>query len=382
MNKAIFYCILSSFLVSTSISKAQIIRGVIYDKKSNSTMPGATVYQDGTTNITVTDDKGFFQLNLRGLDNSLIISFIGFQSKRVDNPLQHVNAVFKLYLDEELFNLDEVVVMRQDLFTRRQMLRAFRREFLGASTAAERCYIINEDDLILTYNVAEQKLMATSKKPLKIINKYLEYEMNFDLSEFSVYFWNKQSLDANVVASSYFDGFSYYVDFSKNGKAEKKRLKTYEGSTPHFIYSLAYGKMKEEKWELIVDGGSINPYDYFEISDTLQAKKVKLIQRAEKIVNIKFSEQMLKNLKSFNREARVDSLGVVRVPTFFTPYYNNYQQSRMDFETDAIYVDLIGNFIPLSGVLFAGYLGSLRAADLLPLEYLEILKKRVKTGEK
>jgi hypothetical protein len=54
----------------------------------------------------------------------------------------------------------------------------------------------------------------------------------------------------------------------------------------------------------------------------------------------------------------------------------------MDFETDAIYVDLIGNFIPLSGVLFAGYLGSLRAADLLPLEYLEILKKRVKTGEK
>jgi hypothetical protein len=382
MQKIIFYLILFTGLLTASIVRAQTIRGVIYDKKSKSTLPRATVYQDGTTNVAFTDDNGFFQLDLRGLNNPVVVRFIGYQSKCVDNPLQKASVELKLYLDEELFNLDEVVVVRQNLFTRQEMLRAFRREFLGTSKAALSCKIKNEDDLILTYNVSEQKLMATSRQPLKIINKHLEYEINFDLAEFSAYFWNKQSLDANAVGSSYFDGFSYYIDLSKNDKAEKKRWETYLGSTSHFMYALAYAKMEEEKWHLGVDKFAINPSDYFEISDTLQAKKIKLIKKAEKVVQMKFSETMLTQIKKTNKNARIDSLGVVRVPTFFSPYYNNTQLSRMDFETHAIYVDSIGNFIPLSGVVFAGHLGALRAADLLPLEYLQTRKEPAKTVKK
>jgi hypothetical protein len=160
MKKRGHFLILWLILLLPVYFNAQVIKGTVMDVNSNTTLPGATVYQDGTTNVTITDQNGYFELNTKGLNNTLVIRYLGYQSEQIDNPLRFEKKMLKVVLNEELFSLDEVVVVLNPSFTRREMLRAFRSQFLGTSKSALRCKIANEDDLILRYNADERTLTA------------------------------------------------------------------------------------------------------------------------------------------------------------------------------------------------------------------------------
>lgn len=375
MQKIIISLFCSMLFLTPFTCFAQMVTGVVFDQKTQTTLPGATVYQDGTTNVTVTDFDGAFRLNSKGSESSLMITYIGYHTKKVDQPLQYVGKQMKLYLNEQSISLDEVEVGGIQIFSRKQMLKAFREQFLGTSTSALRCKIINEDDLLLKYNPTKKTLTATTRQPLQIINNYLDYEISFDLVELVVTYTTAESLNAHAIANSYFSGSTFYVDKAKNESVHKKRLETFYGSRAHFIQALAYGKLEEEQWEIYVNKLKIKPEEYFEVTDTLHYKKIKLIKKPERLVLLSASEGGVPHANLFATQGKVDSTAMVRKPTYFTPYYHRQKQSLMEFLNPVIYVDPNGNYTPIYGVVFGGALGALKAGDLLPIEYFQTSKE-------
>lgn len=379
MQKFIFHFTCLAFLFVGLQMNAQLIKGVVFDQKRKSTLPGATVYQDGTTNVTMTDFDGAFTLNSKGSESPLVVTYIGYNTTKVDQPLKYLGKSISLYLDEEPYSLDEVVVGNKSPFTRREMLRAFREQFLGTSKVASRCKILNEDDVLLTYDVSKKTLTATSRKPLKIMNNYLDYEVNFDLVELVVAFNSMESLAGNLVNNSFFSGYSFYADLAKNTKVNKRRIEIFYGSTAHFMQALAYGKMEEEKWELYVSKFRVNPETYFKITDTANLKKITLIKKPERLVKLNLNENIVKDANGRAIPIKVNAQGMVSRPEYFVPFYARKEQSLMEFLEPIIYVDENGNFSPIYAVVFGGSLGALKAGDLLPTDYYQTIKELQKS---
>ena len=89
-------------------SQGRMITGVITDAGDGSTLPGATVLEKGTSNGTITDIDGKFQLTVSGDDAVLTVSFVGFETKEVTVGSQ---SVINVGLGLSLSELSEVVVI-------------------------------------------------------------------------------------------------------------------------------------------------------------------------------------------------------------------------------------------------------------------------------
>lgn len=82
-------CISAVFILLSHWAIAQNnIQGLITDAESNAPLEGATIYLEGTSKGTVTDENGAFQLmNLKQRTASLRISFLGFSSQTINVSL-------------------------------------------------------------------------------------------------------------------------------------------------------------------------------------------------------------------------------------------------------------------------------------------------------
>lgn len=359
------------FMMFTISLHSQVLEGMVFDSKTQESLPGATIYLDGTTISTITDDKGNFSINTRNSNATLVVSFVGYTTYRLENPLQYQNKKIKILLVEQSISLDEVVVGKGP-FSRKQMMKVFREQFLGESKAGSSCRIENEDDIILYYDVSKNTLNASARNPLKIKNNHLEYEVNFDLEELVVQY-NYKSLDKFNQRQSFFSGTTFYKDIAKGKKANKKRAEAFHGSATHFALTLANNTWQKEDIRLFVEGFPANPDDYFQVKDTLALKKVTLIKDPQKSV------------KKFKKEKGASGHIVISEsneyemkPTNFNILYKKDKQSIVEFVDKVLYVDRNGNYSPIYGILYGGHIGSLKAGDMLPTDYYQTIKEMQK----
>jgi TonB-linked SusC/RagA family outer membrane protein len=97
--------ILSVFLLSTNLIFSQnIASGSVSDAEGNA-LPGVSIVEMGTTNGTVTDFDGNFQLNA-GDSATLIFSYIGYLTQEVG-----ASATMNVTMQEDVSKLEEVVVV-------------------------------------------------------------------------------------------------------------------------------------------------------------------------------------------------------------------------------------------------------------------------------
>jgi hypothetical protein len=349
-----FKALLCLFVLFSSVKNhAQLIEGRIFDSTTKEPLPGANVYLDGTSLSTITDAEGNFRLNLQNRTTTLVVSFIGYVTFKIENPSEYVNKKLRILLVEESINLDEVVIGKGP-FSRRQMMKVFREQFLGESKAGNSCRIENEQDIILFYDVSDNTLNASARNPLRIQNKYLDYYVNFDLEDFKVKY-NFKSLQKYNQVSSYFSGTTFYKDLKKRKNVGKRRSESFYGSAQHFAYTLAYAAWEKEKIRLFVNGFQVNPQEYFKVIDTMGIKKVTLIKEPQKVM---------------------PSLNIRK--TNFNILYQKDKQSIIEFVDKVIYVDSNGNYNPIYGILYGGYIGTLKAGDLLPVDYFQNSKEMSK----
>ncbi|WP_298150103.1 carboxypeptidase-like regulatory domain-containing protein [Flavobacterium sp.] len=355
MGVRLTFFMLIVYFTAVSGLFGQSLQGKIYDKETEQPLDGATVYFDGTTALTITNDEGFFTISGNGnSSNDLVISYIGYTTYRISNPFAYSGKAMKIYLYKSETKLDEVVISRSP-FSRKQLLEVFRKQFLGESKAGKSCEILNEDDIDIYYDVSNNTLNASSDNALRIRNNFLKYEVRFDQLEFKLNYYTT-SIAAFDIRRSAYAGSTVFIDLSKNGAADKKRLKSYLGSSAHLMRTISNNNNWESQpFSLFVGDSKINPSEYFKVTDTLNVKKIRLIKVPKAM---KIGKDGVKTMEK----------------TYFSVFYKNADFSGMEFVAPKILVDDNGNYAPVYGVVFGGYLGSLKAGDLLPRDYYESIK--------
>ncbi|MFL9844975.1 carboxypeptidase-like regulatory domain-containing protein [Flavobacterium rhizosphaerae] len=347
-------------------ARGQALFGYVYDEAENLPLQGANVYIDGTTINTSTNEKGFFKINIpQGYRSPVIISYIGFESITLDDPSQYEKGV-KVLLRESTVTLNEVVIDKNPPFTRKQMLKAFRRQFLGTSRNGNSCKIENEEVILLRYDSKTNTLLAKATEPLHITNKRLQYDINFNLAYFNVDY-QRQSLEDADVIKSFYAGTTFFTDVSKNGSADDKRKENYLGSVAHLMKTMASNTWAAQKFGLFYKSFPANPQQYLKLKDTLDLVKVE-------VVNLPAPKQPGKIIIAGGPpgiDGNITKKMESRQPQkAFDILYNGKEQSNIVFESEGLYIDKNGLFFPITGISFGGYMAKLKAGDLLPIDYI------------
>mgnify|MGYP003605956833 CR=1 FL=1 len=354
------------FLIVCNSLHSQILEGNIFDQETKTPLQAATVYLDGTTISTITDENGYFKINGAGSKSTLVISFVGYKTSRIDNPFQYKKI--KTYLELESFSMEEVFIGKS-VFTRKSMLKAFRESFLGTSEAGRSCKIENEDALNFFYDEVKNTFTATSRVSLKIKNSRLGYEIYFDLVDFNVEF-SRTSLSRDFMKKSSFAGTAFYKDISKS-KKDKERLESYLGSASHLMETIASESWEKEKFRLYVGKFQVDPKEYFAVKDTLNIRKVTIIKQPTQNVAI---YKPLTGKIDYSKPIKPEIIGYEDKKTHFNILYDKKKQSVADFYENEFIVDENGNYSPIYVVMFSGYIGFLKVGDMLPSDYYQTIK--------
>ena len=322
-------CVVFSFW---GFSQTKTIDGYVREKNTNVPLVGVSIYFDGTTLGTITNEEGYFTMEKESsLSAPLVVSFIGYGKKMLyGSELENLNTIF---LEERVIQLDEVV-LKPDTWSRKKKLTIFRREFLGKTKEVLHCKILNEDVIRLYYNKNDQVLYADAREPLIISNKHLGYTLVFDLTDFNAMF-NLGHSGVQTVYSSYFSGTTFFSELkTKKPKRNyiKNREQTYLGSILHFMRSLSNKRIAEENFRIFKGSKEVRPYEYFEIEMQDGVSRV---------------------------EQQTEILSVL---------YDKFEQSLMKVE-GVFFIDGFGNHSPIENVVFGGDFGLSRVASMLPLNY-------------
>lgn len=121
--------ILTMILVLTGfIVSAQQVSGNVVGEL-NDPLPFVTVIEKGTTNGTVTDLDGSFRMNIGG--DTLVFSFIGYETKEVYVPTSNITVV----LSEVVSELDAIVVTARKDYRDESLVTVDKKQLTGIQTS-------------------------------------------------------------------------------------------------------------------------------------------------------------------------------------------------------------------------------------------------------
>lgn len=98
--------VLTLLISSVSFAQNKTISGVVTDADTSQPLPGATVYEEGTTNGTTTDFDGNYTIDV-GEDSVLVFTYVGYQAQNITVG-QNSSINIELATENEL---DEIVVI-------------------------------------------------------------------------------------------------------------------------------------------------------------------------------------------------------------------------------------------------------------------------------
>ena len=335
-------CIVLFCYLLTVKMHSQNIKGLVYDEKKHQ-ISGALVFLDGSSIGTLTDDKGLFELDVKTrIISNLVVNSIGFESKSL--KIGEENEFLTIQMNPKTNILNEVVVTsKKSRFKRADKLKVFREEFLGSSTAAKSCKIINEEDINLKYDLKTKQLIATAEVPIQIHNSFLGYDIQYRLKECAIAF-SSTSIKSQDVISWVFSGSSFFKDLTNDSTSyAAKRKMYYRGSQMEFFRNLRQQSLGKNNFQLLHGSRYCNPDKYF----TVKERKNDCIV----IVN---------NYKIRPNDEYHQS---------FILEYLGKPDSEIFFRTRAFKIDKFGNCNSNGLISFAGGISDNRIGDMLPLDY-------------
>ena len=327
------------WFTSTAIAQYSIT-GKIIDAATKEPIYGASIYFDGTTIGTISNQKGNFKLTYEQNTNaSLVISTMGYDAQTfyISTKETDLNVVS---LQPSIESLDEVF-LETDPWSREKKMKYFREWFLGSDYLEKNCKILNEDAIQLRFSPSTKKLTVNITENLVIENSFLGYKINYQLQDFILQFQEHEFQLKKYYKpySFYYAGTSYFQELKEKVKKrfKKRRADIYLGSITHFMRCLSKKELKENDYRIFHESFETPPYKFLEVENSKRAKKITI------------------------KTSKISIL------------YNNKQQSFIQLMNDRnsteFYVDELGNFYPATEFSFGGDMGKQRVANLLPLNY-------------
>lgn len=316
---------------------SQALTGSVYDKSTKEPLVGASVYFDNTTIGTSTDFDGHFEIFLPdGIQSVMVISFLGYSTEIRKQP--DPSATLRIYLEPEPNMLEEVVLTPDDDWPRELKLSEFKKSYLGSSSRARSCKILNEEDLILIYSKKRKRLYARVRAPLVIQNEKLKYRITADLRAFGLGYSSVSRNKKKLVSTGViYKGLNRYENLDSLGSpmVKQARLDAYYGSVLHFMRSLSSGQLFSQGYRIRYQGKFVDPNDMITVLEQKGTGKF-----------------------------------VVRLKDKIEIIYRSTDVSAMEVVAKEFYIDEQGNHSPIDKVRFGGIMGDQRMGDALPNDFL------------
>ncbi len=247
MIKTLFTAI--AFLFLTVCAKAQDVKGTVVDATTGAPIPRASVYLNGSSKGTTTNEQGEFTLYTDETKIPLVVSSVGYQSIEISD---YSNKVLSIKLQPRVHVLREVVIGGM---SREEQMKIFLAQFLGP-TIAEDCFISNPDDINFIYRKKTRTLEADVSQPLIINNKKLGYKITYYLSSFS-----HSPIETAYRGNYVFEEDTLGLNAAEMEKIKRGRNNVYLGSRMHFIRSLWANAVKLNNFNVQLEGkvGEVAP---------------------------------------------------------------------------------------------------------------------------
>lgn len=229
------------WLLATLTTQAQYkITGAIADEKGKP-MPFASAFLNQTTLGDRTSENGQFTIrNVPPGKYELIVSYLGYEPQLLPLEVKADMAGITIVLKPKPGVLKEFVVKRNA--EREKWLKVFVAQFIGESSMARHCKLINSEVIDLQYDESKHLLTASSDDFVVMENKALGYRVKFLLISFQ---YNMQSGYSLYYGNPLFEPLK-----AKNSRQQKlwqkNREEAYHGSTMHFYRSMIKRQLAQE----------------------------------------------------------------------------------------------------------------------------------------
>lgn len=228
--------LLSFWLFGLNAFGQYSLKGRVLDAETLEPLLFATVFISNSSIGTSTNKKGEFDLSIPEGNHELVISYIGFQPFSYTISTKVLRSFYEFRILPETIELEGSEVKEKRDKTWYDNLEVFRKYFLGSSTNAMNCNILNPEVLILDGETEPNSLKVRARDILEIENPNLGYQIKYVLTGFE---YNKAR---NEVV---YAGYPYFVEENLPKRRVKKvtesREKAYLGSMMHFMRSLYKG---------------------------------------------------------------------------------------------------------------------------------------------
>lgn len=225
------------------------ISGQVVDSLNSLPIPGANVFLSGTNIGGVTDLDGYYMIEKIPTGSyEVIFSHLSYDiaSQEISQSQIGVRTI-NAELSFKSNVLDTLEVVSRRLIgpdDRPRYLRIFSNEFLGRSSNANGCKILNPDVLDFIYDPAQDRLDAFALEPIELVNEQLGYEVT--------YIFDRFTKTGNVID---FYGRAKFVELKAENKRQarswlRNRKRIYYGSFLHFRRALIDDNLKKEGFRI------------------------------------------------------------------------------------------------------------------------------------
>jgi hypothetical protein len=223
------------------------LHGRVVDAEGGEAMEFTNVFLANTTSGTSTDARGLFSLSgIPAGDYDIVISRVGYQrTTRKISLVPDSNPDMEFEISRKELRTDEVEVVAPDASEWRRLLEQFTREFLGETSNASHCRILNPYHLNLQFIQESQTLVARCDTVLLVENNALGYRIAIEIEKFEMD-TKEGLLRYNLYPR--FEELPHTVDDSV--RWEKRRRETYRGSMRHFLACVITGVTAEEMFAM------------------------------------------------------------------------------------------------------------------------------------
>lgn len=357
------------------------IRGIITEANTNKPIPSATVYINGTTKGTYTDDEGHFSIDNPSFPCLLVISHIGYETKT--QMIANTSSIpISFAMQKSQHNISQVVVKGKN--QREKNIKTFKEQFLGTDKYGENAVIKNDRVLIFSHSTDSimldngkfrkgKGLNVSVKSPLIIEFPLLGYLVRVDLVEFSTCRFSAFSTRSKHL------GYFFYKELDSDNpqktiKYKKERQKVYYNSSMHFLRSLYNNILKNNGYLILKreedkESGKAF-YSYYDFSLTKEENGQKQIEGLEnqKLIIHYFSKgKKPVDLESAAKDAITED-DRKKVWNKYLIKKDRENLSRIFFLSDTCYISASG-IIPDNNIMFDGYISKNKTGSLLPEDY-------------
>lgn len=218
----------------------------LLDASTSNPIPKVHIFKNDTLLVGTSTPEGIFQLNLFNQQEiELVFTHVGYETvRRTINPI--TKKQYALWMIPKVEKLEGVTISINRDKRWKKLFNKFKTDFLGSSSNASQCKILNPWVVEFVETKKGIKLKRGTQDTLEIENYALGYNLLFLLSNFS--------LENNDV---YYKGQCWFSALAAKNKKQtrrwtRNRKRAYKGSFQHFLAALASRRVTKEGFEFQV----------------------------------------------------------------------------------------------------------------------------------